>query len=401
MSLGLPSLSQKSIIYVGPTPFPSNSAASMRIQGNALALKKAGYNVVILAGQVADCSKELKSTEYGLTIIPVGERTFESYPRLLKHVLYFNMGRKTLTKLENLDIDLHAIILYSGYSPFLLKLLPWCKKRNIPLVFDTVEWYEPQKAFTKWINPYYLNIEFAMRILLVKTKNIIAISSYLETYYADKGCNTVRIPPILDTQKMLYRLDSNENKRVVISYTGFPGYKDLFNNYLEAVLTIDPEGKQMVLHVAGVSEEQLFKFPAFTRREITKLPSCIISEGFVPHARAVEITREADFSVLQRRDKRNANAGFPTKIVESLSCGTPVIINYTSDLRYYIEDEKEGIVCTDSSAQSLVEAFKRVLALPQEQILQMRHHARKRVESSFDFRNYTSALQSFIEHIGE
>lgn len=393
---------RNTVIFLGPTPFPADSAASRRILGNALAVNELGYNVIVGGGQMCESDEQAYFEFDGLTVYPIGERTSEKSPKLLKQLKYVTMGKKTIEWLNSMDATtIKAVILYSGYSPFLLKLLPWCRKRNIPLVFDAVEWYEPTNPIRTWIDPYYLNIELAMRRLLVKTKNIIAISSHLENHYAARGCTTVRIPPILDSQKMEYRLEANANKRKVISYTGIPGHKDLFNNYLEAILTVDPEGKQMVLHVAGVSEEQVLKFPAFRSRNITKVPLCIIAEGFVPHARAFEVTREADFSVLQRTVQRYTNAGFPTKIVESLSCGTPVIINYTSDLGDHITDEKEGIVCKDSSTQSLVEALKRVLALPKKQILQMRYNARKRAEKSFDFRKHTTAMKSFIEQISQ
>ena len=198
---------RNTILYLGPTPFPSNSAASRRILGNALAIKSAGYDVIIGGGQISDTDNQSYFEYDSLTVYPTGERTSEKLPRLIKYLKYVTIGKKTIEWLNSMDpTNIKAVILYSGYSPFLLKLLPWCRNRNIPLVFDAVEWYEPTNPIRTWINPYYLNIELAMRLLLVKTKNIIAISSYLENHYSAKGCTTVRIPPILDTDQMAANL---------------------------------------------------------------------------------------------------------------------------------------------------------------------------------------------------
>jgi len=172
--------SRDTVIYLGPTAFPTNSAASRRILGNALALKHAGYNILIGSGQSRGFDEQDYFVSDGLIVYPTGERSAENSPRFIKHLKYVTMGKSTLKWLNSIDVNtIKALILYSGYSPFLLKLLPWCKKRNIPLVFDAVEWYEPPNPIRTWIDPYYINIELTMRRLLVKTKCIIAISSFL------------------------------------------------------------------------------------------------------------------------------------------------------------------------------------------------------------------------------
>ena len=400
MSISLPSIRQKTIIYAGPTPFPSNSAASRRILGNACALKEAGYNVLILAGQVADCSKELKSQEHGLTIVPVGERAFENYPRLLKHIWYINMGKKTVKKLENLDIDIHAIILYSGYSPFLLRLLPWCNSNNIKLIFDAVEWYLPSSITRRFIDPYYLNIEFAMRRLIPKTQNVIVISTFLNNYFKGKNCKTIIIPPLLDVLAIKPRLSSTRpysDKSLVLSYTGSPGKKDLINNICEVVLLEFTKVPRITLHLAGISDQDLLKLPAFQNRRMNEIPKNIISEGLVSHARAIEITRNSDFSLLQREDNLVSNAGFPTKLVESLACGTPVIVNLTSDIGNYINDGLEGVLLKGPNVSSLIKGLQKAMNYSERDLILMRRQARTRAEQSFDYRNYVEMLSKFIE----
>ena len=72
-----------------------------------------------------------------------------------------------------------------------------------------------------------------------------------------------------------------------------------------------------------------------------------------PHAELPNLIAEADFTVLMRPNKRYTNAGFPTKLVESLASGVPVIANLTSDIGWAVRDGREGLKVDDYSAASL------------------------------------------------
>ena len=98
-----------------------------------------------------------------------------------------------------------------------------------------------------------------------------------------------------------------------------------------------------------------------------------------------------------RRPERYAQAGFPTKIAESLALGTPVIINITSNLGDYIHDGVEGLICSDHSVGVLIVALKKALILSRDKKIQMRNRARKQAELSFDCIKYSQVLKEFIE----
>lgn len=393
---------KRRIIYVGPYSFPNGGAAARRILGNALSLRDAGYEVLISSGQMAEGMREQKSPlegEYeGFRVISLSERTAEKYPKLLKHFMYFNMGAKTIEWLESLEVKPDAVILYSGYSPYLMRLIPWCKKHGIKFVFDAVEWYDPKSFVSGVLSPYQWNIELAMRYYSKKTDNVIAISSYLQNYYNAQGCHTLRIPPTLDTKKIEPNLKVSQGDTLVVSYTGTPGNKDLFNEYLEAVLRLHEEGENVIFRFAGVTVEQLLKYPALVERKLQEPLPCVLDcRGITSHEEAIAITKTSDFSLLLRRLERYAQAGFPTKIVESLTMGTPVIINLTSDLSMYIQDGVEGLICDDHTVESLVTSLRKAMSLSSDEKIQMRHKAREQAERSFDCFKYSQVLKEFIE----
>ncbi len=391
---------KKHIIYVGPFSFPDGGAAARRILGVAQTLQSLDYKVSIGTGQ-SNVDNEAYIEYKNIPVYSLNERTAEKYPTFLKHLLYFGMGKKTISWLNSLKEKPSAIILYSGYSPYFIRLIPWCRKNNIPLIFDAVEWYDPPSLIKGILSPYYWNIELAMRFLSAKSKNIIAISKFLQSYYSARGCTIIRIPPTLDVSAVVPRLTDIKNKpdQIVLGYAGTPGHKDLLDNVLSAILSIDPGGKEFKFNIVGITERQLLAYPALANRGIKKLPPCFICFGIVSQSEAMEVIKNSDFSVLLRPDKRYAKAGFPTKFVESLSVGTPVIANFTSDLSEYLKDNDNGIVCADESEESMKQGLLRAKKLYRTELLRMRVKARSSAENSFDISVNRDSFQVFLDNL--
>jgi glycosyltransferase involved in cell wall biosynthesis len=389
--------SKGSIVYVGPMSFPDGGAGARRILGNSLSLIDAGYEVIVGSGQMPVNKSNFDGTFQGINVYSTGERTAEDKPVLIKHLIYTRMGKKTVEWLNTLDPEPIAIILFGGDIPYLLNLLPWCKKHHIPIIFEACEWYDPSNMPGGRFSPYRINFEITMRYLVPRVKNVLAISSYLENHFKLLGCETVCVPPTTDTLHFRNQKKERSGHLITLGYTGTPGKKDLFDNYLEALLQTDPLGKRFRFNVAGLSDSDVLSYPAFRCRNIRELPSLIHCIGKVSHESAIKLIGDSDFSVLLRYPKRYAQAGFPTKVVESMVMSTPVICNLTSDLHKYIHDGINGIVCADYQVDSFINALLKVEKLSSQEILIMSNSARKVAEASFDFRSYVSSLDEFIK----
>jgi glycosyltransferase involved in cell wall biosynthesis len=387
------------IVYVGPMSFPNGGAAARRILGNSLSLIEAGYEVIIGSGQMPKVESQKAEVFQGISIHSLGERIAENKPVLLKHLAYSVMGKKTIEWLNILNPKPTAIILYSGDLPYLIRLIPWCRKRGIPLIYEAAEWFDPENVPGGRFSPYRLNHEFTMRYLVQRVKNVISISSFLENHYQLLGCNTICIPPTIDSQHFQFVIKPKTEKIIKIGYTGSPGKKDLFNNYLEAFLQIDPKGERFKFNVAGLTTKEILCYPAMKIRNLNELPKLINNIGKVSHSEAINLISNSDFSILLRYPKRGSNAGFPTKVVESMVMGTPVICNLTSDLHKYIKDGISGIVCKDHQVESLIGALKKANNLSSQEINNMSCIARKIGEESFDYRSYILPLDNFIQNL--
>jgi len=385
------------IAYLGPFSFPNGGAAARRIHGIAKSMQAAGFEVKVACGQIGKASNFYSEWFDGIEVISLSERTAEHLPRFFKHMAYLTMGRKTLAWLDSLEHKPYAVVLYSGYSPYLLHLIPWARRNGVRLVFDAVEWYDPSSTLG-WMAPYQLNIELAMRFLLPRVGNVISISEYLHRYYSSRGCQSVIIPPTLDVAATAARIEGRDPQRPLkLVYAGSPGRKDLLDNILESVLRLRHAGHHLRLSVAGIPACEASRYAAVRVRSADEVSAGIDFVGVLSHDASMNLVLQADFSLLLRHDARYSRAGFPTKFVESLTVGTPVIANLTSDLHRYLKDGETGFICAGPTPADLGAALTRALTLNHEQHTAMRARCRTLAALAFDYRAFATPLTHFLQ----
>ncbi|MDT9702077.1 glycosyltransferase, partial [Streptomyces sp. P17] len=129
--------------------------------------------------------------------------------------------------------------------------------------------------------------------------------------------------------------------------------------------------------------------------KIDNLDKIIKCHGLVSAESAANLVKNSDFSIIIRPDIRSVQAGFPTKFVESLSVGTPVIANLTSDLGVYLKHGINGYICKDDSIGSLVDVL--ISSINNNDLYAMRTNARETAEKYFDVSVYSAHMKRIIE----
>ena len=105
----------------------------------------------------------------------------------------------------------------------------------------------------------------------------------------------------------------------------------------------------------------------------------------------------ADFSVLLRdAEARYAQAGFPTKVIESLGVGLPVICNYSSDLADFLVDQENAMIVESLSTEAFAETLTRALSLTQIEKEKMSVKARRCAESRFNIDSYDESWRMVL-----
>ena len=121
--------------------------------------------------------------------------------------------------------------------------------------------------------------------------------------------------------------------------------------------------------------------------------------GRVSQDKIEDILRKADYSIFLRPNRQSSNAGFPTKLAESMMVGTPVITNLTGDIGLYLDDGENGFLTSTLDTKSLVEVFHKILNMDEKKADEMRAKARREAEMFFDYRVYVKQMTDFINNI--
>jgi glycosyltransferase involved in cell wall biosynthesis len=365
------------------------------VHGIARALVHAGYHVVVGCGADEPTAPELLEREgcAELTFVGIGESGRREYSRVRRAVGALLMqGARTIAWLDAQPIKPSHVIVYGGYASFMARILPWCRRHRVPVVADVVEWYDGRHVAGGRFGPFYAASEIAMRLQYPRCDGIIAISRYLERHYLERGSKVVRVPPTLDVVSCSMT-DRAAGLPLRLIYAGTPGKKDLLRSVIAGVQEVDPAGERIQLDVLGPTVNQVEGLCG------TPLPRSIIARGRVPQPEVARAYLGSDLSVLLREPLRFAQAGFPTKVPESLAAGVPVICNTTSDIGMYVRDGVEGFLCADHTAASFAATLRRVIAEWPSRYSEMRSAARGAAERFFDYRQYSATLSTFLKEI--
>lgn len=270
-----------------------------------------------------------------------------------KRFLLFSYNAiKTLKRISrNTEID--GVIIgadVSSFHAFVIKL--WCRTHNIKCIFDATEWYSKEQ-FARWFTskPYW-GKEFLNRFVINKHSRVIAISSYLYCYFKGKGCKVTQIPIVynsrMDNESRLFSTKSDHMLKII--YAGSHLLMDNIPLIVKALsLVPEPFRNKIQIYLYGFEESRI---KSYVSSDVLKLvKDSLFIMGCRPHSEVMEAYITADFSILLRNPSLRVNkAGFPSKVVESMRIGVPVICNYSSDLKSYLRHKENSIIVDDLDA---------------------------------------------------
>lgn len=373
------------VLFITTALYPKESAMAHRVHLFAKSLQELGHDVFVLSNGKTGYLKIKQFDKVNYQSLKVDGTSLPI--RYLGMKFYTSRLKKALGHLVKPDV-IFASDLENDSLVFLKK---YCQENHIPLVYDCVEWYSPEEFEDGEKNRGYQKKDYQNRVLLDDSVNIIAISKYLEDYFNEKGCHTLRIPVCCDAG--IQEENREENDLISFVYAGSPGRKDNINVLMEAL-------KQMPFQLF---EKARFHFIGLSKEDVDCLPlldKFCTFYGRKSYDETIEIVKKCDFSFLFRdADAVYAKAGFPTKSVESLNYGIPLICNYSSDLKDYLVDGQNAIIVDTVDAQNIAKSIENVLQLSRHEIALMQQHAKQTARTSFHYQNHLEELQVFLENV--
>lgn len=380
----------KRALIVTYNKFPDGDAGAVRQLVFAKMINTLGYSVDVIG---------MGNSANGQTISDIMYTSFrnEKIGIISKFDNYFGFNRKLKKYLNN----------HQKYDLLFVVDLPWAAMKRLEkysvragstLVHDSVEWYSKEEFRLGVFSPEYLRKDIKNKYLFNHNWKIVAISSYLNDYFLKKGNKSIRIPVVLDAEEFSFNKHKSTEKTVIL-YAGAPGGKDCFDQILIALENLEQDKKdRLEFRIIGVTSEWLRKSMKISEERWKRLSSCVNCLGRKPREVVLENLNSADFTILIRRPElRYAKAGFSTKVPESLSTGTPVICNISSDLGMYLLDGENAIIAENNSDEAIASAINKALSYDCEKMHYMQKIALKTAIDSFDYRKYLEDLKNLID----
>ena len=401
-------MNKKTILYVGNFSFPFGNASGKRVYANGKLLKDLGYKVIFIGvDKEVERLKPLKNTHrvfdgFDYYNFPYPKSYFEwiGYKNVFKELIIF-------LNEENLMEDL-ALIIYYGtprLSIFNKKLINYCNKNNIKVVADCVDWLSPKTNSIIYNLVKWMDNTYQKAYVNKKADGIIAISRYLNNYYNIHGCKTVIIPPLSPIKYDVSHLDFAFRNKKVISYAGQPfgkgkritnlnSLKDRIDKTIVLLHAAKKKGCEFIFNIYGLTkEEYLYSIPSHSSY-IEELGDSICFNGTMPNEEIVDRIKKSDFTILIRDVNRDTTAGFPTKVSESISCGTPVITTKTSDLEEYIIEGKNGYFIDLHDKSCAMQQLINILNQTSEKVYEMKKECLK--EGIFYYEKFKAKVGEFV-----
>jgi len=182
-------------------------------------------------------------------------------------------------------------------------------------------------------------------------------------------------------------------------YAGSPGSggKDRLDKIINVVVEINKQTTFRInLNIIGITKLEYFDL--FVDDIIPQnIDEYISFKGRFSHVDTLSEVNKADYQIFVRDKNLTNMAGFPTKFVESISCGTPVLTNSLSNIEEYFIPGKMGFLLDISSTKNLRISLIEAITKSRDSIQEMKNYCKS--NQIFDYRNFIKPFFTFLDDL--
>ena len=372
-----------------------SDASGQRAYADATMLMKAGFKTFLFGHPTNKQMFESKDSSLEIKTINMPSHGFSKLLGIIS-TKPIKDAIKEVTKSNN-KID--NIIIYSVLSiPRVAFLKRYCKKHNINLIFDIVEFQNLFQQNLLSFFTYYLPNMYINKCCVSKGTNVICISNYLFDYCKRKGANVVKIPFVnIESLGENTTPSSVNTQTITFLYAGSPGKKDNLKEMIQAFIGLKKsQSKPFVFYIAGVNFEKILSY-GFSKSDLLQASSYLVILGKLPFDEIVALYSSVDFTVLLKNsDARHAKADFPSKISQALAFGVPPIVNYSSDLEQFLVDGENSLIVENNNYLSLLHTLEKSLLINDNDRIKMRKKALITAKKYFSPEAYFEEFEKLI-----
>ena len=397
----------KCVIYLGDFDLRNKNVQSHLVRNNAKILNRLGYKVFFIGvNRDLESFKEVKSQaptnvgEDGLYLELPNTLTMKGlfeYQRVATMIRIF--GDEIAQ-----DYDIRFVISYQSptYSFVLKKVALWCKIWGAKYIVNSADIpiFNSQPVLRRlvmkwnWWCLHNLNKKYA--------DGLIAVSRYIVNFYHKDGMPSVIIPPLFDEYKetVLSLAD-----KVTFVYAGTPfvfnknvkisGVKDRLDKIIDLCLKLSEYGVKYRLLIIGITKEMYTTcIPA--QKDALNRNTDIHFLGRYSHQDTLNAVRNADYMINIRDFNKMNEAGLSTKLVESVSLGTPVVMNSVGDSFLYLREGVTGYELSGNPDKDIV-LIKSLCGKTKEERLALKLQCAG--DKTFSLEKYKTKLDCFLNEV--
>ena len=377
--------------------FPNGDASSNRLLSLLKTFEECGYNPLVIGNGVAiDHQKTSWQTIENSCIKYKSIRSKKDsflnkfLTRILSTFIFYN----ELVKIDKSTIKA-ILTTHTTISPGIIFLARYIFRT--PIITECSEWHEKKQYSGPLSLINFASFLFKFHVLCPLTGNVICISEYLAKKFSFK-CNTIVVPPTIDSNEFDQNINISTSKtHLEIFYGGSINGKDDIATVAKGILLLEKNQREKIkFTIAGPSPSALKAYFEASGIKYSEIENIINPIGRISKSDTVSRLSKSDFSILIRPVSRYSMAGFPSKLVESLASGTPIITNLTSDIGKYIEDGIQSIIVKECSKYAVANALRKALLLDENSITQYKINSKKTAIEKFHFTRFTEEIKNFI-----
>lgn len=381
----------KKVLFAISDSFPYGAAYAARTRALCKLFQSIGYETTVLCDYP---SKKVNGDNTYGTIIYLAKEPYQGLSKLFKLPIDYKNKLQQVLSEQKFDF----VVSRSMFDRF-DGVLKTVKKFNTPILLESCEWYDVKGFARGKYDIRYLQFCHCFNYSYNRVDGVIAISRLLEEHYKEKRIKVIRIPGIHEVEKLPYRVEATNNDTVKLLFAGnIFGGKEQFEDLLIAITQISNKHKNIVLNIYGPSKESvLASLGQRGNAAYESIKDRVYFKGMVPQEKMAKVCKENDFGIFFRPDRRSSHAGFPTKLGEYLSAGTPVITNKTGDIPEILKHEVNGYLLSDGNSEEIKNVLEKCIEISNSEYEIMRKNARDTAMKMLDFSVYSDSLSDFLK----
>lgn len=290
------------------------------------------------------------------------------------------------------------------YTPDIFRCLPvfiMTKLYGIPSILELCEIFSSDRR-RSGLNSAVKRMGALVsdKTLPVLSSGVLAISMKIVGYLKGLGIpdgKIMHLPVLVDHDRIIQQPHSPvpglEGKRFFLN-SGALDEKEGLRFIMEAFAAVSGKHDGVYLVLTGNPEKRK-KEQALEFARSLNIEEKLIFTGFLSSDQLVWAYHHAVALLCCRTGTEFASYGFPTKLAEYLSSGSPVIANGIGDMPIYLKDGETAFIANAGDSGSIAEQMERVLGNP-AMAKEVGLNGRKVAERHFDFQNYVFALDEFL-----